>query len=168
MTRIFLIGYMGSGKSTVGKLLANKLGYSFIDMDAQIEAQQFKTIAQIFSELGEDKFRLLEQKCLHEVSEFDNVVISTGGGTSCFFDNISYMNANGLTVYLKFTAQELAERLGGSHVAKRPVLGNRQGDELLQFISEGLSKREPYYIQATYSIWGDVEYVVQQICDLLV
>jgi len=168
MTRIFLIGYMGSGKSTVGKLLANKLGYSFIDMDAQIEAQQFKTIAQIFSELGEDKFRLLEQKCLHEVSEFDNVVISTGGGTSCFFDNISYMNANGLTVYLKFTAQELAERLGGSHVAKRPVLGNRQGDELLQFISEGLAKREPYYIQATHSIWGDVESVVQQICDLIV
>ena len=167
MTRIFLIGYMGSGKSTVGKLLANNLGYSFIDMDAQIEAHQFKTVTQIFAELGEDKFRLLEQKCLHEVSEFDDVVISTGGGTPCFFDNISFMNANGLTVYLKYSAQELAERLGGSHVAKRPVLGNRQGDELLQFISDGLAKREPFYTQAAHSVWGDIESEVQQICDLL-
>ena len=167
MKRIFLIGYMGSGKSTVGKLLANKLGYSFIDMDAQIEANQFKTVAQIFTDLGEDKFRLLEQKCLHEVSEFDDVVISTGGGTPCFFDNISYMNANGLTIYLKFSAQELAERLGGTHVAKRPVLANRQGDELLQFITEGLAKREPFYTQAIYSVCGDVESEVQQIYDLL-
>jgi len=167
MTRIFLIGYMGSGKSTVGKLLANKLGYSFIDMDAQIEANQFKTISQIFTDLGEEKFRQLEQKCLHEVSEFDDVVISTGGGTPCFFDNISYMNTNGLTVYLKYSAQELADRLGGIHVAKRPVLGNRQGEELLQFISEGLAKREPFYAQASYSVWGDIESEVQQIINLL-
>lgn len=167
MTRIFLIGYMGSGKTTIGKLLAKKLGYSFIDMDAQIEAMQFKTVAQIFAEQGEDKFRLLEQKCLHEVAEFDDVIISTGGGAPCFFDNITYMNANGLTIYLKHSAAELAERLGGSNIAKRPILGNRQGEELIQFIAEGLAKREPYYSQAAHAISGAVEEEVAQIYALV-
>lgn len=167
MTRIFLIGYMGSGKTTIGKLLAKKLGYSFIDMDAQIEAKQFKTVAQIFAEQGEDNFRLLEQQCLHEVAAFDDVIISTGGGAPCFFDNIEFMKANGLTIYLKHSAAELAERLGGSNIAKRPILGNRQGEELIQFIAEGLGKRENFYKQADYSISGDVEAEVAQIYDLI-
>ena len=167
ITRIFLIGYMGSGKTTIGKLLAKKLGYNFIDMDALIEAKQFKTVAQIFAEQGEDNFRQLEQKCLHEVAQFDDVIISTGGGAPCFFDNIEFMKANGLTIYLKHSASELAVRLGGSNIAKRPILGNREGEELIQFIADGLAKREQFYTQATYAISGDVEAEVQQIYELV-
>jgi len=157
MNRIFLIGYMGSGKSTIGKLLAAKLNYSFVDMDAYIEEKQFKSVSQIFAEKGENEFRLLEQKCLHEVAEFEDVIISTGGGAPCFFDNMEYMKLRGLTVYLNLTANELKDRLESSKANKRPLLANRKGDELLKFISEGLSKREPFYLQAEVYIKNNSE-----------
>ncbi|MDD3321026.1 MAG: shikimate kinase [Paludibacter sp.] len=157
MNRIFLIGYMGSGKSTIGKLLAAKLNYSFVDMDAYIEEKQFKSVSQIFAEKGENEFRLLEQKCLHEVAEFEDVIISTGGGAPCFFDNMEYMKLRGLTVYLNLTANELKDRLESSKANKRPLLANRKGDELLKFISEGLSKREPFYLQAEVHIKNNSE-----------
>ncbi len=166
MERIFLIGYMGSGKTTVGKLLATKLGYSFVDMDAHIEEQQFKSVSKIFAERGEDEFRLLEQKCLREVAQFDDVIISTGGGAPCFFDNMEYMNAHGTTFYLCFTADELATRLA-TQAAKRPLIATKKGDELRQFIAEGLEKREPFYTQANYSVAGDVNTVVKEIVEII-
>lgn len=166
MNRIFLIGYMGSGKTTVGKLLAARLGYSFTDMDAHIEEKLFKSVSQIFKELGEEQFRLLEQQSLHEVAQFDHAVISTGGGTPCYFDNMDYMNRQGDTVYLKLSPEELAERLESSHANKRPLLANRKGDELKQFIAEGLAKREAYYATAAYTVSGDIESTVSQICVL--
>ena len=167
MNRIFLIGYMGSGKTTVGQLLATQLGYSFIDMDNHIEGKLFKSVSQIFTELGEDQFRLLERQCLHEVAEFDQVVISTGGGVPCFFDNMKYMNKQGVTVYLKLSSADLAERLEQSHANKRPLLANRKGEELLHFISEELAKREPFYSQAAFSVSGEIESTVSQICVLM-
>ena len=167
MNRIFLIGYMGSGKTTVGQLLATQLGYSFIDMDNHIEGKLFKSVSQIFAELGEDQFRLLEKQCLHEVAEFDQVVISTGGGVPCFFDNMEYMNKQGVTVYLKLSSADLAERLEQSHANKRPLLANRKGEELLHFISEELAKREPFYSQAAFSVSGEIESTVSQICVLM-
>ena len=167
MNRIFLIGYMGSGKTTVGQLLATQLGYGFIDMDNHIEGKLFKSISQIFTELGEDQFRLLEKQCLHEVAEFDQVVISTGGGVPCFFDNMEYMNKQGVTVYLKLSSADLAERLEQSHANKRPLLANRKGEELLHFISEELAKREPFYSQAAFSVSGEIESTVSQICVLV-
>ncbi len=168
MNRIFLIGYMGSGKTTIGKLLAEKLGYSFIDMDHHIEEKQFKTVTQIFSELGEEKFRLLEQHCLHEVAEFENVVISTGGGAPCFFENMDYMNSRGLTIYLKLSPSQLAERLEVSKANKRPLLAERKGEELRQFVSDGLSKREPYYSKARLIITGDFETAVNEILEQII
>ena len=165
--RIFLIGYMGSGKTTVGKLLAKRLGYDFIDMDKHIEEKEFKTVSQIFAERGETEFRLIEQKCLHEVAKFENTVISTGGGAPCFFDNIKFMNEHGFTVYLKLTPAELTNRLETSHANKRPLLAERKGEELLQFIAEGLSKREPFYEQASYSVPGNNEAIVEEICELI-
>jgi shikimate kinase len=157
---------MGSGKTTVGKLLASRLGYNFIDMDVHIEEKLFKSVSQIFAELGEDKFRLLEQQSLHEVADFDHVVISTGGGAPCFFDNMDYMNARGMTVYLKLSPEELAERLDRSYANKRPLLAERKGEKLKQFIAEALSKREPFYSQAAYSVSGEIESTVSQICVL--
>ena len=167
MNRIFLIGYMGSGKTTVGQLLAARLGYNFIDMDTHIEGKQFKSVHQIFIELGEQKFRLLEQQSLHEIADFDHVVISTGGGTPCFFDNMNFINEHGTSIYLKLSAEELAERLEDSHANKRPLLNGRKGEELLLFIEDGLAKREPFYLQAKYSISGEIESAVSQICELV-
>ena len=167
MKRIFLIGYMGSGKTTIGKLVAEKLGYSFVDMDTHIEEKHFNTISEIFAKVGEQQFRLLEQRCLHEVAEFDDVIISTGGGAPCFFDNMEYMNAHGVTIYLKLTAAELAERLEFIGVSKRPLLANRKVDELRRFIAEGLAKREPFYEKAAYSLSGDIDETVEKIFKLI-
>jgi shikimate kinase len=166
MNRIFLIGYMGSGKTTVAKQLATKLGYSFVDMDAHIEEQQFKSVGQIFAERGEDEFRILEQKCLREVAQFDDVIISTGGGAPCFFDNMEYMNTYGTTIYLRFTADELADRLA-TQAAKRPLIATKTGNELRQFIADGLEKRESFYTQANYSVEGDVNSVVAKIVEII-
>ena len=167
MNRIFLIGYMGSGKTTVGQLLASRLDYSFIDMDAHIEGKELKSVKQIFAELGELKFRLLEQESLHEIAEYNNVVISTGGGAPCFFDNIQCMNDRGITIYLKLSPTELTERLEELNTNSRPLLAERKGVELHQFITKGLAKREPYYMQATYSVSGEIESMVTQICELI-
>jgi shikimate kinase len=163
MNRIFLIGYMGSGKTTLGKLLAESLGWGFIDMDSHIEAKEFKSVSLIFDEKGEQEFRLLEQKCLHEVADFENVVISTGGGVPCFFNNMDYMNAHGTTVYLEFSACELAERLEISPINKRPLLAELKGEELRLFVADSLAKREPFYRQATFSVSGTIEETIQKI-----
>lgn len=166
MDRIFLIGYMGSGKTTVGKLLATSLGWGFVDMDAHIESKEFKSVSLIFAEKGDQEFRLMEQKCLHEVAEFENVVISTGGGTPSFFDNMEFMNAHGTTIYLKLSVAELAQRLENSHANKRPLLADRKGEELRLFIAEGLAKREPFYTQARFVVDGNDEALVALICNL--
>ena len=167
MNRIFLIGYMGSGKTTVGQLLATKLGYSFIDIDRYIEEKLFKSIHQIFVDLGEQKFRLLEQQSLHEIADFDQVIISTGGGTPCFFDNMKFINDNGISIYLKLSPEALAERLEESHNNKRPLLKGKKGEELRMFIREGLTIREPFYSQATFSVTGDIDSIVSRIYDFV-
>lgn len=147
MTRIFLIGYMGAGKTTLCKAFSRELGLTFIDLDWYIEERFHKTVQQLFSERGEQGFRELEQKMLHEVAEFEDVVISAGGGTPCFFDNMDYMNACGDTVFLQVEPEVLFRRL---KVAKqqRPLLANKSDEELMNFICEALQKRHPFYSQA--------------------
>jgi len=103
MQRIFLVGFMGSGKTAMGKLLARRHGLSFIDLDSYIESKFRKTIAQIFTEAGETGFRKIEKNCLHEVAEFEDVVIATGGGAPCFYDNMDFMNQCGETIYPSYT-----------------------------------------------------------------
>ena len=154
MTRILLIGYMGAGKTTLGRALAQALDLQFIDLDQYIEERFRKTISQIFSEKGEEEFRLIEQRMLHEVAEFENVVISTGGGTPCFFDNIDYMNAQGLTVYLEVPLERLYTRLSIAR-NKRPLIKDKNDEELRRFIAEQTAKRHPYYSKATHTFASD-------------
>lgn len=148
MKRIFLIGYMGAGKTTVGKVLSRQLGLSFIDLDHYIEARFHKTVGQLFAEKGEEAFRDIERRMLREVAMFEDVLVSTGGGAPCFFDNMEFMNEVGQTVYLKVSVDELANRLELCKTT-RPVLKGRSGDELRAFIGESLEKREPFYRKAT-------------------
>ncbi len=152
--RIYLIGYMGSGKSTVGRRLASRLGCPFIDLDACIEQREGKTVAEIFATHGEEYFREKERDCLREVSEnTGNAVISVGGGTPCFFDNMDYMNARGVTVYLKLSPAALLSRLRPG-LAKRPLLAGKNEQELLEYIGENLAKRECYYSRAQITADG--------------
>ncbi len=159
MKRIFLIGYMGAGKTTVGKQLARRMGLSFIDLDLHIEARYHKNVRKLFAERGEDGFREIENKILHEVAEFEDVIISTGGGTPCFFDNMEFMNQHGKTVYLKVSIEELAKRLEISKQT-RPVLQNRSGESLLRFIDDSIKQREVFYKQA--SIVFDAEHMMTE------
>lgn len=147
MKRIFLIGYMGAGKTTVGKELSRRLGLSFIDLDHSIEGRYHKTVGQLFAEKGEEAFRDIERRMLREVSTFENVLISTGGGAPCFDDNMEFMNGAGTTIYLKVSVEELAKRL---EICKttRPVLKGRSGAELRKFIEENLQARAPFYTKA--------------------
>lgn len=151
MKRIILIGYMGAGKTTVGKSLAKELGLSFYDLDWYIESRMHKTVAQLFAERGEEGFRQIEHNMLHEVAEFEDVVLSCGGGTPCFFDNIDYMNEQGQTVYLKATPEVLHKHLLMGKV-ERPLLKGKTPEQLIAFIREQLEKRELYYNKARYQL----------------
>ena len=145
--RIFLIGYMGAGKTTLGKALSKTMNLQFIDLDDFIVSRYHKTIKEIFAEEGEEGFRRIERRSLEEVAGYEDVIISLGGGTPCFFDNMKLVREAGRTVYLKPTEDVLLERLIiGKH--KRPLLANKSDDEILAFIREQLSWREPYYMQA--------------------
>ena len=155
MTRIFLIGYMGAGKTTLGKAFARAMGLTFIDLDWYIEERFHKTIRQLFTERGEDGFRDLEKRMLHEASAFEDVVISVGGGTPCFFDNMEYMNAAGETVFLDVDIKVLFRRL---KVAKqqRPLLDGKTDEELMLFIQEALQARLPFYTKAKHVFNGEL------------
>lgn len=140
---------MGAGKTTVGKALAEDLGLTFYDLDWYIENRMRKTIKQIFDESGEEGFRKIEHNMLHEVAEFENVIISCGGGTPCFFDNMDYINEQGETLYLKASPEVLYGHLRmGKSV--RPLLLNKTPEEVKVFIQEQLQKREPFYNKAKH------------------
>lgn len=149
MRRIIFIGYMGAGKTTIGKALSNATGMAFYDLDWYIESRMHKTVKAIFDERGEAGFRKIEHNMLHEVAEFEDIIISCGGGTPCFFDNIDYMNRQGETVYLKATPEVLYGHLKMGKTI-RPLLLNKTADEVQVFIREQLAQREPYYSKAKH------------------
>lgn len=151
MQRIILVGYMGAGKTTVGKALAKALNLQFYDLDWYIESRQHKTVPQIFAERGEEGFRKIEHNMLHEVAEFEDVVISCGGGTPCFFDNMDYMSAQGDVVYLKAAPEVLYRHLLMGKT-ERPLLKGKSPEELVTFITEQLAKREPFYNKARHTL----------------
>ncbi len=147
MEIVFLVGYMGVGKTTIGKLLSQKMGLQFIDLDKYIESRYHKTIKDIFAVKGELKFRVIEREMLREVATFQNVLIATGGGTPCFYDNMEVMNHQGVTVYIKASVEQLVSRLLASKNV-RPIIENKSPEELAEFVTTHLAERERYYSKA--------------------
>ena len=159
--RIFLIGFMGAGKSYKGRRLAKRLDIPFIDLDKQIEDKAQKSINRIFEEEGEAAFRKLEQETLHEMQQYENAIIATGGGVPCFFDNMGWMNKNGLTIYLKASPALLTKHLLPK-MAHRPLLKGFNETQLKNFIADRLSERDIFYHRCQWVVEIDkVEDVIQ-------
>jgi shikimate kinase len=152
-TRVYIIGFMGSGKTTAGRKLAASLDWSFIDLDKQIEDQTGKRIAEIFQQNGEDYFRIVESEVLKSLKLNKNTIVSTGGGTSCYSDNMEYMLSSGLTLYLRMTPAQLCSRLADSSF-ERPLIKGLNQRELLSFIEEKLIFREKWYNRSELIVDG--------------
>lgn len=146
---------MGAGKTTVGKALAKETGLQFYDLDWYIESRMHKTVPAIFAERGEEGFRKIEYNMLHEVAEFEDVIISCGGGTPCFFDNMEYMNNQAQVVYLKASPEVLHKHLMMGKT-ERPLIKDKTPEELITFITEQLDRREPFYSKARHTLNVDL------------
>lgn len=144
---VFLIGFMGSGKTTWGKKLANALQVPFVDLDHEIVEHIGMSIPEYFSKYGEEKFRGLEREILF-AQQNKSGIISTGGGTPCYFQNMDWLLDNGIVLYLKHSPKSLWNRLNQSDINKRPALKGMTGDDLLQFIESKLEERAPFYDRA--------------------
>ena len=164
MTRILLIGFMAAGKTTLGKALARDLGLQFIDLDHYIENRYHSTVSQLFADRGEEGFRQIERNMLHEVTEFEDVIIATGGGTPCFYDNMEYMNSKGITVFLQASVDVIYTRLTIARV-QRPLVKGKTTDELRQYIADMLEMRSPYYTRAHHTFCADYLENTQQVSD---
>jgi shikimate kinase len=151
--RIFLIGFMGCGKSTLGRSLASMLNLAFIDLDTYLEAKYFKTVPRIFAEEGEAEFRKKEHKVLEEVALFDDVIVATGGGAPCFFDNVGLMNDAGYCIFLDVHTDTLVARLLHSKT-ERPLIKGKTPEELKVFIEMLMQKRRPFYEKAGFILKG--------------
>jgi shikimate kinase len=160
---IFLVGFMGSGKSYVGRNLAPLLGYVHVDLDKWIEEKEATTIAALFEKKGEEYFRELESRYLHALDPDQSLVISTGGGAPCFFDNMKTMNEKGLTIYLNRSKEIVIPRLlKGLH--KRPLIAGMSEQELEKFYDEKLQSRKRFYEQAKLHVDdADVEEIFRMI-----
>jgi len=156
---------MGSGKSTMGRALASELDLTFIDLDSFLEEKYFKTIPQIFAEEGEESFRRKERNVLEEVCSFDNVILATGGGAPCFFDNMKLMNKSGFCVFLDVDVTSLVNRLIHAKT-ERPLIKGKSPEELHEFIEGLLAKRRPFYEKARYILTGS-EITANQVISLL-
>ncbi len=159
---IYIIGYMASGKTTFGKALAETVGVPFIDLDHYIEEREGTTIRRIFESQGEEEFRRIEREALHETSSMTDAIISCGGGTPCYFDNIDFMRKHGTVIWLQASGECLLRRLAVSR-DKRPLTAGKSDDEIREMIATQLQKRRPYYSQA-HHIWdGDTLEDLDQI-----
>ena len=146
---------MGSGKTTVGKALAESLGLTFYDLDWCIESRYHRTVPQLFAERGEQGFRELERRLLREYGEFEDIVLSCGGGTPCFFDNMDFILRQSQCVYLKATPETLAMHLRMGKV-ERPLIKGKSPDELQDYIRQSLAEREPFYSRAHHTLCVDL------------
>lgn len=152
--RIYLVGYMGAGKSTTSKRLAKQLGWEAYDTDRLFEERFKISINDFFKKYDAELYRRLETQILHETLSFDQAVIATGGGTPCFNNNMEWMNQNGFTVFLKISPESAIMRLSQSKV-KRPLIYDRPPEELEEFIRSNYAERLPFYEQAQLTFKGE-------------
>lgn len=160
------MGFMGAGKTTLGKALAKDLNISFIDLDQYIERRYMKSVSQIFALKGEQGFREIESRMLREVGEFDDVIVSCGGSTPLIGDNMEYMLQHGQTVYLKCDNDTLLRRLKVAR-SQRPLIASKTDDELAAFIESETKRREPGYLRAEFICPGDRLESRDQISDTI-
>jgi shikimate kinase len=153
--KIFIIGYMGSGKSTLGPKLADEMNLPFLDLDHEFESRYKITISDFFSKYGEKQFREIEKNLLFEICNQDDFVLATGGGTPCFDRNIEFMNSKGITVYLKVPVEILIKRLKVSP-RRRPILKTLDSNDYEKQLQDHLKLREPVYMQAHIIIDGSI------------
>jgi shikimate kinase len=163
--RVYVIGFMGSGKSTAGKKIAAALGWKFTDLDREIELKEGKSVNDIFSSSGEEYFRDLEEKILSGLNITTDSIISTGGGTPCYRNNMDFMIKTGVVVYLRMSPSQLSSRLEGDSDS-RPLIRNLQKTELLQYISAKLADREKYYLRATI-ITDGFDLDIKALCEMI-
>lgn len=151
---IYLIGYMGAGKTTVGRLLAEKLDWYFVDLDDAFAEINGMTTGDYIRKYGVEKFRKQEKNCVEKLSELpiQHVIYATGGGYPCWEDNMECLKELGTSVYLRWSNEHLAHRIELSGIEKRPILGDRRGEELLEFVAWQMSGREQFYAQADYIV----------------
>ena len=167
--KVYIIGFMGSGKSTTGMKLASLLGWPFTDLDRSIEENTGLSVPEIFTRHGENWFREKESEILKNMQPLTNGVISTGGGTPCYGSNMDYMLETGLTIYLKLTPGQLRSRLAGTS-GQRPLLKDLGDEDLLRFIEEKLAIREKWYNRAELIFNGfdtDIRLIYSQIISSL-
>lgn len=161
MQHIYLIGFMGSGKSYWGERVSRLLSLPFIDLDGQIEMLSGKSIAEIFSEQGESGFRRLERRALHAIPSVPPAIVATGGGTPCFFDNMDWMNTTGITIFFQVTPTILAKRLQ-EEMTLRPLLSGINKTDLERFIGKKLKERAPFYQKSAHTIEQADEVLFEQ------
>lgn len=171
MALLFLVGYAGSGKSSLGRRLARRLGCRFVDTDKLVEQSEGASVADIFYYQGEEYFRCAERGVLEELEDMDDmVVVATGGGMPTWRDNMSWMNDHGATIYVVRSAEHIISRLTQYGREKRPMFRGKSDAELLEFMRMQMTEREPFYAQAKLRVECDkmsddtvVEYIVNQL-----
>ena len=168
---LFLVGYAGSGKSSLGKRLARRMGLRFVDTDNVVEQQVGAPIADIFHYEGEEYFRIAERRAVESLAnEAMDLVIATGGGLPTWRDNMEWMLRSGVTIYLRRSPEQILSRLSAYGREKRPMFRGKSDEELLEFMRQQMAEREEYYAQAHISVdcttMSDddvVEYIVNKL-----
>ena len=155
MKNIVLVGMMSSGKSTLGKKLARALNYKFVDLDKLIEKDQQTNISAIFREKGETYFRETESRILKEITPENRIVLASGGGTPCFYDNMDYIRSLGISIFLDVPAADLVKRIENHGKDDRPVLSGAASLE--DALQSKIQERLPYYSQADFTLKGEID-----------
>ena len=151
MNRIYIVGYMGAGKTTTARRLANQLGWEVVDTDDMFEVKYKISVCDFFHKYDEPLYRKLESEVLKETENLENVVISTGGGTACYFDNMEWMNRHGLTVFLRISEKAVVDRLLHAK-RKRPLAVGKSEEELAEFVAQHYTSRLSFYEQAKITV----------------
>lgn len=165
--KYFLVGMPGSGKSTIGKLLAKKLDLQFIDLDEVVVEQERQSIAEIFNSKGEDYFRKLEEECLIRQMKLEGgFVLATGGGAPCFYDNMGQMNTNGVTIFIDVPPDILYKKLSKKGIQKRPLLTNLSQDDLYLELRKKFTSRKKFYEKSKITLiqkFKDINQIVNEV-----